>query len=294
MSKLKRNKPIIVGAMLLMAVLLLSGCSESAMVLDPRGPIAAAQKDLIYIATALCAIVIVPVLVMTGVIVWRYRDTKNRQAKYSPEWEHNTKLEVTWWGVPILVIVALAIVTVIYTYKLEPSKPLKSEVKPLEIQVVSLDWKWLFIYPEQNIATVNYVKFPEDRPIKFRLTSDAPMNSFWIPQLGGQVYTMSGMAMTLHLQADEPGVYFGSGANFSGEHFGDMSFDATALTTGQFDEWVKQIQSGTGSLSDDVYNELSKPSVIQGEQQYSSVANQLFERTVRKYATNHHSTNENE
>ena len=166
------------------------------VVLDPKGPIGASQRDLIVISTILCAVIIVPVLILAAVIVWRYREKPDNKAAYEPNWAHSTKAEVVWWTIPIIIIGILAIVTIRYTYVLEPSKPLAHEKAPITIQVSSLDWKWLFMYPEQGIATVNTLNIPADRPVKFELTADSPMNSFWIPQLGGQIYTMSGMAMT--------------------------------------------------------------------------------------------------
>lgn len=281
---------------LLTATGLLSGCSGSGdwgdwgswFVLDPKGPIGAAQRDLIVISTLLCAVIIVPVLILTAIIAWRYRERKNSKAAYQPTWEHSTRLEVIWWSIPIVIIAALAVITFHYTYKIEPSKPLEAaDNKAITIQVVSLDWKWLFLYPEQGIASVNYVRFPEDTPVRFELTSDAPMNSFWIPQLGGQIYTMSGMAMKLYLQADEPGVYFGSGANFSGREFASMRFEAEATSQGDFDSWVKQVKGSYPSLTTDGYAELAEPGTGH-RQQFSSLPDGLFASIVNKYASAHH------
>ncbi|PYI57243.1 ubiquinol oxidase subunit II [Paenibacillus flagellatus] len=277
------------AALSLMAMTLIaSGCSDKLIVLDPKGPVGAQQRDLIYISTALCLIVVVPVLILTAIIVWRYRERASHKAAYEPEWEHNTKLETIWWGIPIVIIAILGFVTVKYTHILEPSRPLASaaQQKPLTIQVTSLDWKWLFYYPEQGIATVNYVQFPEDKPIKFVLTSDAPMNSFWIPQLGGQIYTMSGMAMTLNLQADEPGDYFGSGANFSGKDFAKMRFTARATSQAQFDEWVAGVKSKEPALTEEGYKQLATPGVSE-VRSFSSFPKGLFEQTVTKYAASH-------
>jgi cytochrome o ubiquinol oxidase subunit 2 len=204
----------------MLMIALLGGCSsEQYIVLDPKGPVGAAQKDLMYISTLLCLIIIVPVLLLTAFIVWRYRDKRGSKVSYKPNWAHNTKLETIWWAIPIVIIATLAAITAQSTHELEPSKPLASDKEPITIQVTSLDWKWLFKYPKEGIATVNYLQIPEGVPVRFQLTSDSNMNSFWIPQLGGQIYTMSGMAMTLYLQADEKGTYFGSGANFTGRDF---------------------------------------------------------------------------
>ncbi|RIX51267.1 ubiquinol oxidase subunit II [Paenibacillus nanensis] len=264
-------------------VFLISGCSsEQYIVLDPKGPIGESQKDLILISTLLCAVIIVPVLILTAIIVWRYRDRPGRKAAYKPEWEHNTKLEVTWWSIPIVIIIILGAVTVYYTYKLEPSKAIASDKEPITIQVTSMDWKWLFKYPGEDIATVNYVKFPEDTPIRFQLTSDTAMNSFWIPQLGGQLYSMSGMAMTLYLQADEQGSYYGSGANFNGEDFAQMTFTADAVSQEEYDAWVEEVKADAPALTMDGYKELQKPG-RSDVQLFSSFPEGLFEQIVTQY-----------
>ncbi|MCZ8519801.1 MULTISPECIES: ubiquinol oxidase subunit II [Paenibacillus] len=281
---LRKALPLI---FLLAGVLLLSACGEQPMVLDPKGPIAADQKDLILISSLLCAVILFPVLGLTAYIVWKYREREGSTAAYQPNFSHSTKLEVIWWGIPIVIIIILAVVTARYTYALEPSKPIESEKKAITIQATSLDWKWLFTYPEQGIATVNYLQIPEDVPVKFELTSDAPMNSFWIPQLGGQMYTMSGMGMTLFLQADHPGRYYGSGANFSGEHFGDMKFYVDAKSQTEFDAWVKEVKASPAKLTNESYEKLAEkgtsPVAV-----FSSFPEGLFQRIVTKYAPGGH------
>ncbi|WP_458463183.1 ubiquinol oxidase subunit II [Paenibacillus sp.] len=252
------------------------------VVLDPKGPIGASQRDLIVISTILCAVIIVPVLILSAVIVWRYRDKPDNKAAYEPNWAHSTKAEVVWWTIPIIIIGILAIVTIRYTYVLEPSKPLASEKAPITIQVSSLDWKWLFMYPEQGIATVNTLNIPADRPVKFELTADSPMNSFWIPQLGGQIYTMSGMAMTLYLQADHEGKYWGSGANFTGEHFGEMRFDVNATSDEDFDNWVAEVKQSSQELTTEGYNALAEPG-RSNVAYYSAFPEGLFQNIVTKY-----------
>ncbi|MFB5268492.1 ubiquinol oxidase subunit II [Paenibacillus enshidis] len=251
-------------------------------VFDSQGPIGQAQKELIIITTVLASVVILPVMVMTFVIIWRYRDRPDSKAKYKPHWDDSAKLETIWWGIPIIIIIAIGIITAKYTYDLEPSKPIASAQKPITIQVSSLDWKWLFMYPDEGIATVNTLTIPEDVPVRFELTSDAPMNSFWIPQLGGQIYTMSGMAMTLHLQADHPGTYYGSGANFSGEHFAQMRFDVNAVTSDQYNQWVQQAKQENNPLTEDGYTALAQPGVGQ-KTTYSAFPEGLFQRIVTKY-----------
>lgn len=275
-------------AMLVLLLPALSGCSSIA-VLDPKGPIAAQQRDLMFLSTVLCAIVIVPVLILSAIIIWRYRDKADRKAAYTPNWAHSTKLEMIWWGIPIIIILTLAIVTARATYALEPSKPLesKADVKPLTVQVTSLNWKWLFQYPEQDIASVNELKIPQGVPVRFEITADSPMNSFWIPQLGGQIYAMSGMAMTLYLQADETGQYWGSGANFTGTDFAKMFFDVHAVTAEEFTDWVEDVKKDSPTLTLEGYKQLAEPSASE-KLTYSSFPEGLFEMTVTKYASSHH------
>ncbi|MFE5319436.1 ubiquinol oxidase subunit II [Paenibacillus sp. NPDC056579] len=276
-------------ALLYVTVLMLlitTGCAENVIVLNPKGPIAEQQRDLMIVSTLLCSVVILPVLIMTAVIGWRYRDKKGRKAKYTPNWEHSTKLEVIWWGIPILIIFTLAVITVKSTYALEPSKPLVSDKKPLTVQVTSLDWKWLFQYPEQGIATVNELIIPQGVPVRFEITADSPMNSFWIPQLGGQIYAMSGMAMTLYLQADEVGTYWGSGANFTGEHFAKMFFNVQSMKEESFEQWVNKVKADSPALTMDGYKQLALPSVSD-RRTFSAFPVGLFEMTVTKYASSH-------
>ena len=187
-------------------------------------------------------------------------------------------------GIPIAIILVLAIVTARYTYALDPAKPIASDKKPVTVQVTSLDWKWLFQYPEQGIATVNYLVIPERTPIKFELTSDGPMNSFWVPQLGGMIYTMSGMATTMYLQADEPGNYMGTGANFTGRDFAKMAFTAKAMPTAEFDQWVAKAKNSGHALSEEGYQQLAKPGTS-NQMTFASIPSGLFERIVNEYST---------
>lgn len=279
-------------------MLVLSGCSEQYLVLDPKGPIAAAQKDLIVITTIICGIITIVVFAITIAIVLRYRERSNSNAKYMPNWEHNTKLETVWWGIPIIAIIILAVITVNYTYKLEPSVAIKSDKEPIEIQVTSLDWKWLFTYPDQEIATINYVKFPVDTPVRFKLTSDMAMNSFWIPSLGGQLYSMNGMAMTLHLLADEEGTYYGSGANFTGKDFAQMTFDADVTSQEEFDAWVKDVKASEVPLTDSDVEKLLEQGTSEVAQ-FSDFPKNVFYDIMTKYVAEgetsahaHHMTSE--
>jgi cytochrome aa3-600 menaquinol oxidase subunit 2 len=263
-----------------LATVLLAGCENSQyIVLDPKGPVGEIQANLIWISIILCAIVAIPVLAMLVYIVWRYRDKPGNKAPYTPEWAHSTTLEVIWWGIPIIIIGILGYFAVRDTYDL--AKPLPKETKPVVVQVTSLDWKWLFQYPEQGIASVNYIEIPTGVPVQFVLTSDAPMNSFWIPQLGGQTYTMPGMAMGMWLQADEPGEYFGSGASFTGEGFAHMQFKVVAKPKAEFDKWVQNVKQTAPALTKDGYAKLAKPGLAE-KQLYSSFPPTLFKEIVDK------------
>lgn len=266
---------------LVMTMLLLSGCADY-MVLNPKGPVAAKQLDLIVITTILCAIIIVPVLILTFIIVWRYR-ASNKNVEYKPEWAHSNLLETIWWGIPIVIVIVLAIITVRYTHDLEPSKPLESDKEAITIQAVSLNWKWLFLYPEEGVATLNTITIPEDRPVRFEITADSPMNSFWIPELGGQIYAMSGMSMALYLQADEPGTYFGRAANFTGEHFENMDFDVHATSEADYEQWIEEARSSSNTITAESYEEMAQPSEKEEPTLYASFPEGLYESIVTKY-----------
>ncbi|MBB6734454.1 ubiquinol oxidase subunit II [Cohnella zeiphila] len=268
--------------MLAAITLVAAGC-KSMIVFDPKGPVGSQQRDLIYFTVGLCLIVTVPVLLLMVWILWRFREKRSSEAPYQPEWSHSTKLEIIWWGVPVVLILVLAVVTGRYTHELDPAKPLRSDVRPVTVQVASLDWKWLFQYPDQGIATVNYLVIPEKTPIRFELTSDGPMNSFWVPQLGGMVYTMSGMATTLHLQADEPGSYMGTGANFTGREFAKMAFTTEAVKRADFDKWVADAKASGNALTEDSYRQLARPGTS-GQLTFASISPGLFHKIVHEYS----------
>lgn len=256
-------------------------------ILNPKGEIANKQRDLIVFATLLSAIVVIPVFALTFFIGWRYRDS-NKNSKYTPEWGGNKILESIWWGIPIVLIMILSVITYRSSHELDPFKPIQSDKKPITIQVVALQWKWLFIYPEEDIATVNYIQFPVDTPIKFEITADAPMNSFWIPQLGGQIYAMTGMSTNLNLIANEAGSYDGSSANISGEGFSGMKFEAKATGRGDYDRWVDELHAGNNLLSQISYSELAKPSANEKPILYSDVEPELYNMIMKKYVASGH------
>ncbi len=256
--------------------------SNAVPILQPAGAVASSERQLIIIATALMAAIVIPVILLTAVIAWRYRAT-NTKAAYTPNWEHNLTEEFIWWAVPCTIIIALATLTWKSSHDLDPFKPLPSQKAPITIDVVALPWKWLFIYPDEHIATVNTLVFPTGVPINFRVTADAPMNSFWIPQLGGQIYSMSGMVSQLHLVADKDGAYVGSSANFSGPGFSGMTFLTNTVSEPAFDQWVNSTRTSPTALTLDTYAALAKPSMDVPPLYYSSVDDQLFETIVAKF-----------
>lgn len=226
-------------------------------------------------------IVIVPVLILTPFIYWKYREG-NAKARYAPNWDKSHLVETIWWGIPLIIIIALSVITWRSCHELDPFKPIVTEDRPLRVQVVALQWKWLFIYPEENIATVNYLQVPVGRPIAFEITADAPMNSFWIPKLGGQMYAMAGMKTKLHLIANEPGSFFGCSANLSGTGFAGMTFTVQAGSQTDFDGWVQGIQGGGKVLDLDTYNDLVLPSSYDAPASFFLSKRDLFEYIVMK------------
>jgi cytochrome o ubiquinol oxidase subunit 2 len=277
-------KIAVIGLVIVSAVagfaLLLHG--HPIAVLNPSGPIAKQELDLLVTATLLMLIVVVPVFVLTFMIAWKYRAT-NTKATYAPDWDHSRIAETTWWAVPFLLILVLSVITWRSSHDLDPFKPLASAKAPVTIQVVALQWKWLFIYPEQRIATVNFVQLPVDTPVNFVITSDAPMNSFWIPQLGGQIYAMAGMSTRLHLMATATGSYNGSSANLSGRGFSGMKFIAKASTQTDFDTWVSTVKKSPQVLDAAQYTKLALPSENNTASAYSLAQADLYDGVVMKY-----------
>jgi len=251
------------------------------IVLEPKGMIAAAEKHILIISVLLMLIVVIPVIVMSWVFAWRYRET-NTKAEYAPEWAHSTILELIWWSIPCAIIFVLSWITWVSSHELDPYKPIAAQNKPLIIQAIALEWKWLFIYPEQNIATLNYLQFPVDMPIKLIITAEGPMNSLLIPQLAGQIYAMAGMTTQLHIIADEVGDYQGISANYSGEGFSEMKFIARASSAQEFKQWVQKIKQEPQRLNVAMYNKLLKPSTAEQVQYFSSANSTIFDTIVMK------------
>lgn len=251
-------------------------------VMEPRGQVARQERNLIVVAVILSAIVVIPVYIMLFGFAWQYRES-NKKAKYDPGFNHSRFLESVWWAVPLAIITTLGIITWRSSSSLDPFRPLSSPKPAMKIQAVALQWKWLFIYPEQGIASLNYVNFPAKTPVDFEITSDAPMNSFWIPQLGGQIYAMSGMSTHLNLMADQPGSYRGSSANISGDGFAGMHFTAKAVSDNDFQGWISSSQKLSRLLDTNSYDKLSEPSQDGQQLTYSSVSPNLYNYIVNKY-----------
>lgn len=248
-------------------------------VLSPQGLIAFKERKLLIDTTLLMLIVIIPTLFLTFLIAWRYREG-NQTALYTPDADHHPLAELVWWGVPFLIVAALSFFVWNSCHDLDPFKPLISTTRPLKIQVVALQWKWLFLYPEQKIATVNYLQIPQQTPIEFEITADAPMNSFWIPQLGGQIYAMAGMNSKLHLIADQTGTYRGSSANLSGQGFSGMVFSVVSTTSADFNNWVESVKQSAQPLN---YQALMTPSENNPATCFSSTPERLYEQIIGKY-----------
>jgi cytochrome o ubiquinol oxidase subunit 2 len=234
MSKNLKAGVLVVLGLAAVAVAVIYLGSVNIPVLQPRGIVGQKERDLMYISLLLSLIVVVPVFVMLFIFSWKYREGNLKPKKYQPDWDGSRLYESVWWSIPFALIAVLAVITWSSSHDLDPFKPLSAQAPPLEVQVVALDWKWLFIYPKQSIATVNFVEFPVNTPVDFKITSDAPMNSFWIPQLGSQIYAMPGMSTQLHLMAGKAGSYNGKSANISGKGFAGMTFTAKAASNDDF------------------------------------------------------------
>ncbi|HEX7855719.1 MAG TPA: ubiquinol oxidase subunit II [Sphingobium sp.] len=267
-------------------LLLLGGCNM--VVLDPAGDIARQQGGLVMISTGLMLLIVLPVMALIALFAWRYR-AQNRDATYTPDWDHSTQLELVIWAAPLMIIICLGALTWVGTHLLDPYRPLNriahgqqvpANTRPLEVQVVALDWKWLFIYPEQGIATVNEFAAPMGRPVHFSISSSSVMNSFYIPALAGQIYAMPGMETTLHAVFNNPGTFDGFSANYSGAGFSSMRFKAKSLTDAQFAQWVDAAKAGNGKLDRAAYLKLEQPSEKVPVQRFASVDADLFDAVV--------------
>jgi cytochrome o ubiquinol oxidase subunit II len=248
-------------------------------ILNPAGEIATRQRQLLIFVTALSLVIVLPVFALTYHVATKYR-ADNPKARYEPDWGGSRGLELLWWAIPGGLIAILAVVTFITSHSLDPKKPIASDQKPLHVQVISLNWKWLFIYPEQNVASVNYLMIPEDTPVEFDITSEGAMNAFSIPQLGGQMYAMAGMNSKHHLIANQTGTFRGQSTNLSGEGFAGMTFDVVSTSREEFDAWA----SSTALSPDIDYERLVQDSINEPQAEYS-VRNdpELYNEVMMKY-----------
>jgi cytochrome o ubiquinol oxidase subunit 2 len=274
------------NALVLATVPLLAGCNM--VVLDPAGDVARQQGNLVMISTGLMLLIILPVMALTVLFAWRYR-AANREARYEPDWDHSTQLELVIWAAPLLIIICLGALTWVSTHLLDPYRPLartapgapvEPAAKPLDVQVVALDWKWLFIYPEQGVATVNELALPVNRPVRFRISASSVMNSFYIPALAGQIYAMPGMETKLHAVLNHPGTYDGFSANYSGAGFSGMRFKVTGMDDDAFAQWVTAARTGNRTLDRAAYLALERPSENVPAQRFASVEDGLFDAVV--------------
>jgi cytochrome o ubiquinol oxidase subunit 2 len=279
---------IAVGVLAMVLVL----SSEQALVFHPKGPVAHGERTLILTNLGLMALIILPTYALLLTVVWKYcinRTDARTEAQYDPDHSFGLMGECLMWGLPTLVVIAMALVTWKATHHLNPYKPLQSDAKPLSVQVVALDWKWLFIYPDLGIAALNYLVIPERTPVHLRLTADgSPMNSFWVPQLSGQIYSMSGMSTQLYLMADGPGQYMGRAVEINGEGYADMTFPVTSVNAEEFQRWISEVKSSSQHLTADVYEELVKPAVNRQKILFSDVEPDLYPKILDKYMSSMH------
>jgi len=261
--------------------LLFASCNRG--ILDPVGPVAAQEKQILINSTAIMLAIIIPTMIATVAFAWWFR-RGNPKAEYRPDWEYSGAIEMVVWGIPILTIMLLAGITWIGSHDLEPSRPLKSNVRPLKVEVVSLDWKWLFIYPDQGIATVNQLVVPAGTPVSYRLTSATVWNVFWVPQMGSMIYTMPRMTTRLNLQADRQGSFDGLSGHFSGDGFPGMQFKVQSVPREQFAAWTQGAHGSGQVLDARGYAELSKPSSYVPPTTYGTVTPGLFDAIVANRA----------
>lgn len=260
---------------------MLAGCQYD--ILAPKGWVAAQERDLLVISTLIMCIVIVPVLILSVYFPWKYRSTRPNKSDYDPHFHHSNKIEVVVWGVPILIIVALSWFVYVYTHRLDPYRPLDHAEfagKPVEVEAISLDWKWLFIYPEYGVASVNELEIPVGRPINIKLTSATVMNTLSIPALSGMIYSMAGMQTKLHLIADHEGTYAGRAAHYSGPGFTGMTFDTIATDDKGFDAWIAKAKASGKVLDTEGYMALEKPSMKDPVSYYGTIDATLFDRVA--------------
>lgn len=277
------------GAALTAGVTLFVGACDlkQAAVIDPKGPIALAERNLLFDAFCVMMVVIVPVIVLTLLFAYRYR-ASNTKAVYTPTWANSIRVDALTWLIPALIVMAVAVLLWRSTHRLDPYRPLESREPPIDVQVVAQDWKWLFIYPEQGIAVVNQLAFPAGRPVSLRITSDTVMNSFYVPQLAGQIYAMAGMQTRLQMLADQPGTFVGRNSQYSGGGYSQQHFEVQAMSQADFDAWVARAKQGGTKLDSTTYPALAARSRANPVTYYSTVEPRLFDSIIDKYRHSGH------
>ena len=273
---------VILLLILIMQPLQILHFREKIAVLFPKGIIALEERNLLFIIQALMLLIIIPVFILTYIFSWIYR-ADNPKGKYDPDLVDNRIAEYIWWGIPCIMVLIVSVLTAIKTYQLDPFKSIESKNEEMRIQVIALQWKWLFIYPEEGIATVNFVNFPKDTPVRFEITADAPMNSFWIPHLGGQIYAMPKMKTILNLIGNEVGDFRGSSANISGEGFAGMTFTARVSSEEDYLQWVESAKQASNTLTLKDYNQLASPSLNNPVEIFQLRDQSLFDTILNKH-----------
>jgi len=263
---------------------LIAGCDRM-VVLDPKGPIADAERGLLIDAFTVMMIVVALVIVLAFLFALRYRAGRN--ARYEPTWAYSARIDAVVWLIPALIVIAVAVLLWRSTHKLDPYREIASSNPPLDVQVVAQDWKWLFIYPEQGVASVNQLAIPVGRPISLRITSDTVMNSFYVPALAGQIYAMAGMQTRLQLLADQPGKFVGRNTQYSGGGFSDQFFEVVAMSQADFDAWMAKAKQAPGKLDPPTYAKLAERSRLNPIVQYSAIEPRLFDSIIDKYTGGH-------
>jgi cytochrome o ubiquinol oxidase subunit 2 len=277
MNQVRQSRLSAARCVVFLAPIALTACQPA--VLDPKGFVGLAEKTILIDSLAIMLVIVIPTIAATFAFAWWFR-ASNTRARYLPDWVFSGRIEMIVWSIPLLVIMLLGGVAWIGSHDLDPAKPLTSNEPPLEVQVVSLDWKWLFIYPSQGLASVNKLVVPARRPLHFSLTSASVMNAFFIPQLGSMIYTMNGMTTRLNLQADAPGVFLGLSSHYSGDGFSDMHFDVLAAPAEQFAAWVENARKTGSTLDSTSYAALAKQSMNISPFIFGAVDPELFQQIV--------------
>ncbi|MBH03951.1 MAG: ubiquinol oxidase subunit II [Xanthomonadales bacterium] len=282
---LRNSLRLFAGAMMIGLTLLVSGCDFSYMsTMNPVGPIGETERDITLLTILLMAFVFIPILGMTIAIAWRYRSTSTN-SKYTPDWDHSWLVELFAWGGPIIILIILAVMTWISTHDLDPYKAIDSDAKPIRINAVATDWKWLFVYPEENVASVNEFAFPKNVPLEIHLTSNSVMNAFMIQRMGTQIFAMSGMRTKLHLMSRETGNFDGGNYQYTGDGFSKMRFVARGMTKAGYQQWLDKVRAQGQPLDMAKFKKFAEPSVVEDAVYFSPVQDELFWKVIDQFHT---------